>query len=542
MRKFLLRVLISLTFALLLATAGVFLFADALLKKAIENTGSLIAEAKVEVADAHLTLSPLGISLSDLQIADATSPMSNTIQIRRIAFAVQGKSLFKRQFICTEMDASGVRFNTPRTTSGALHPKDPLPQPPKKRDLIQLPSLDFKDPKEILAQETLRSVEEARRIQANIKAAEKRYKAHMESLPDDETFKGYEKRLRSLKNGKLDLSAFFSKADELKKITKEVKADLKKIEAFRKELKNDLLAFTNRLKTLPELTQSDYKRLKKKYTLDSQGLGQVTDLLLGEAWKNRLEKGTHLYRKLRPLLSPPPQKNSQENLPVEAKKPWVVWIQRGHFEVEAKVGDIRGTLSDLTTSQNATNHPTRIHLSADQLDGVDSMRLKGFFYHKGVDTLTVTAEGVKLGPYGGQSLKLKRTTADLYGKVLITPNHRLDAHLKALIKNVRITSTSTSFKPLKKALNEINTLSVLATAKGPLESYQLTLSSNLDTLLKQLFENSTQQLQTEFEKRLQATIKKEADGHIASVQRDLKELSGLGKQIEALIQKNRKLF
>ena len=43
----------------------------------------------------------------------------------------------------------------------------------------------MKDPKEILAQETLASVEEAEKIQGDIKKLKARYKERIAALPDD---------------------------------------------------------------------------------------------------------------------------------------------------------------------------------------------------------------------------------------------------------------------------------------------------------------------------------------------------------------------
>ncbi len=185
------------------------LFADSLIKKAIETTGTLIVGARVELADADLTFIPAGLELTGLAVTNPDAPMTNAVEVGRMALSVETAPLFFRKWIIPEMAATGIRFDTERSRSGAVtkkkkQAKESPDEKEKSGKGLSLPSLDMKDPKKILEQETLASVEEAKKIQEDIKKLKVQYKERIAALPDDDDFDGYEKRIKKLKEGKSD--------------------------------------------------------------------------------------------------------------------------------------------------------------------------------------------------------------------------------------------------------------------------------------------------------------------------------------------------
>src|SRR5574341_2032200 len=104
-----------------------FLVIDGLVKRGIEAAGSKLVGAKVELDTADVSLIPLGIELRRLQVANPDAPMRNAVEFRRIAFGMEALQLLRRKVIIDEMAIEGMRFNTPRVTSGAIKP-----QPEKK--------------------------------------------------------------------------------------------------------------------------------------------------------------------------------------------------------------------------------------------------------------------------------------------------------------------------------------------------------------------------------------------------------------------------
>ncbi|MBW1675831.1 MAG: hypothetical protein JRJ79_04345 [Deltaproteobacteria bacterium] len=70
---------------------GVWFFVvDSAIEAVIEKTGTHVVGAKVELEDADLSISPLGLSLTGLQVTNPDEPMSNAVQVDRMKSDRQG--------------------------------------------------------------------------------------------------------------------------------------------------------------------------------------------------------------------------------------------------------------------------------------------------------------------------------------------------------------------------------------------------------------------------------------------------------------------
>ena len=97
-----------------------FFLADLLVKRSIEKAGTRVVGAMVELAEADVHLFPLGITLKSLQVTNPDNPMSNAVEAGWIDFSLDSLNLLRRKIIIDTMAMEGVRFNTPRKTSGAV--------------------------------------------------------------------------------------------------------------------------------------------------------------------------------------------------------------------------------------------------------------------------------------------------------------------------------------------------------------------------------------------------------------------------------------
>jgi uncharacterized protein (TIGR03545 family) len=97
-----------------------FLFMDSMVRRAIERSGTALVGAEVDLARAHVTLVPLGITLSGLQVMDPAAPATNSLEIARIAFELDSLNLLRRKVIINEMGVEGVRFGTARKRPGTV--------------------------------------------------------------------------------------------------------------------------------------------------------------------------------------------------------------------------------------------------------------------------------------------------------------------------------------------------------------------------------------------------------------------------------------
>ena len=153
----------------------------------------------MELDEADIQLFPLGITLRGVQVTNPHEPMTNAVEIARIAGLVDPVELLRRKAIIEEMSMEGVRFNTARKSSGAIRGRSKVEKSEKislKRILgTDLPALVLPKAEEILAKEKLQSVELAKALPAEIKEEQKKWTKEIEELPGEERVREYEGRI-----------------------------------------------------------------------------------------------------------------------------------------------------------------------------------------------------------------------------------------------------------------------------------------------------------------------------------------------------------
>ncbi|VFQ45657.1 TIGR03545 family protein [Desulfoluna butyratoxydans] len=562
-------------FAVITAALVLFfvLFADALVKKAIETTGTLIVGARVELADADLSLFPAGLDLKGLAVTNPDAPMRNAVEARHIVLTVSTAPLFFRKCIVPTMAATGIRFDTERSYSGAvIKRKEAAPEKTEeKTSTLSLPSLDIKDPKKILEQETLASVEEAEKIREDIKKLKGEFKQRIADLPDEEDFKAYEKRIEELTSGKSDWTALLTKAADIQKIADEVEADIQAIKSVKKDLENEIAGLEKRIKNLPKLARADYTRLKETYGPSAVGAGNITGLLFGDAYKGKVETAIRWYQKLQPMLEKDP--SDEEGKPQEKgmdkgeaprrirgkgvdiafaeKRPLPEFlISRGALEVEIPAGILSGTVENVTAQQPLVGKPMALTLAGRDLKGIEAVDLTATMDRVSPQTagdrFVFSGSGIGIRPVGSaDTIRMEGASASVTGHADITGGEALDAAVSAQMTQVRFadpTDPGALQQALGRTLKGVTEFSVQGSATGPLDNYDLNVTSNLDTIMKQAFQNATKELTADFDKELQAAISEKTGGAFSAADTGLGGITALDDDLAKKIEEGKGLL
>lgn len=521
------------------------LLVDTWVKRAIEQAGTAAVGAKVELDAADLSLMPLGLTLTRLQMTNPDEPMTNAVEIARIAGTLDPLELLRRKVIIEAMTVDGLRFNTPRRTSGAIaeRPKKDAAQL-EQGGGFSLPPVQLNAPKEILAKEldSLQSLKLAESLRAEVEAEKDKWQQQIASLPDKATLNEYKQRIENLKSaGKGGLGGVLGGGQEVKRIHEELRQDLDRITRVKTDSEQILTSLKKRADDVARTPQEDVKRLMEKYSVSGQGLANVTRVLFSGPLAEYVQTAVEWHRRLEPFVSRP----TDQKATVEVVKPlrgkgvdvrfaeqaplpeWLIRTSRVSIEIPA--GAISGEVKNLTAEQHVLGAPITFAFAGETLEGLDAIKLDGAINRvdranpkdsANVKVAAYRLDQLKLG--GEQTLiTLKRGLADLDVRAALS-GPSIEATILSKVRGVQI-EAGKELAPgpigeaIAGALADVKAFQVKATVKGAQEQFDTRVESDLDDVLKDVVGKQAKAQVAKLEGQLRAAIDDKVKGKLDEV-------------------------
>jgi uncharacterized protein (TIGR03545 family) len=525
------------------------LLVDPIVKSQIETRGTRAVGARVELAQADVSFFPLGVTLTGLQVTNPDRPMTNALQVDRIKPALEVGPLFKKKIIIEQMAIERVRFNTPRSTSGAvsgLGPDKPSGTAQAGQDCrgLQLPTIGLPDVTTILGTAQLASVSRMEAIQTQIDRQQAEWKNKLGSLPGPETFEGYRQRIEKFTSGgKTSMAGLLGAPAEIQALQKDLQSDLDQLKKAQKVLGSEIDAFKGRFEEVKGLAASDVTALVKQYALTGDNLKNISRALLGDAFCGWLIQAMDWYARIKPLIAGKtggqepsttagtPAKKEEGSMPA-------FLIRSAFASVELTSGLISGELKNVTSDQPLFGLPLAFYLSGEKLKGLDQIQINGVLDHvrpeKTQDTLDVVIRGLALEnvviPTGtGLPLTIRRALAELQLKSSLS-GETIGAVLHTGLTNAIIDVAQTGAAGpigdiIASVLQGLKHVDVEAAVKGTLRDYTVNIKSGLDQALAPALSKAVQQQTTVLREQLAAGLDTRMTPAVTRAQKDL---AGLG--------------
>lgn len=531
-----------------------FMFAAGpLAKRAIESLGARAVGAKVEVAEVQLTLSPFGLIVHDVQIADARQPMQNALHIQRAAARLEVAPLLLGKVIVHDLQVDQLQLNTVRTTSGALPAPSQSPVAVESESdttvsgesswSVELPTFE-----DLLARQSLQTDQASAQAKQALSDSEQRLEQTMAALPNEQSVSDYERQAQVLLSGSIDsIEEFRRRQQALRDLQQQVRSDQEAIRSARQAVQQSQRDMDESWSSLRAAPAHDMAQLRTMYALDGDGAANMSALLFGEQAGDWARTALHWYGKISPYLSSasdaetPPERERLQGRYVHfhSDDPWPAFlIRQAQISIQFEQGVLALEVVDVTHQQRVLKRPLRAWLRSEQWANADTIKASLVLDHRqspSNDLLDLSIKdyrlsGLNLG-LGGATLDDARVQVD---STVVVLGGLVDAQTVVNARDAQfVSSGKTQFaRELGAALSGIDQFTVRASAEGSLRQPRVTLSSDLDQQLQAALAQRLRQQQARLEQQLQSHLNQQVSRYSEQYQAEIQQLQRYEQQFE----------
>lgn len=538
-----------------------FLFLDGIVRRMVEKGGTAIVGAEVDLARAQVTLVPLGITLSGLQVTDPQAPEKNSIEVSRIEFSLDSQNLFRRKVIINEMSAEGMRFGTARKRPGKVVVP---PKPPEERKKEStLPSFTMPDVKKVLHEEKFESPAMIEQAQADIKKKEEAWQKTVASMPDKAAFDAYQERVKKLKGAsKGGLKGLKGSLSDAQALAKDLNRDLDKVKKAKADFSTDLAAAKALVEKAEKSPMEDIRRIADKYSISSDGLANLSQTLFGGAVRSWIDKGVLWYGRLKPLFDRPAEKkgNVQAVKPLRGKgmdvrfkeaRPlpdFLITTIKASLQPEA--GTFTGMIRNVTPDQAVLGKPLTLAFTGSGLKDAQGANINATLDHRKADkpddSMEIAVRGYKaagmtLSSAASLPVSLQEGVMDLEIKGRRDAK-AISARCIARVRGAKLNtggdgSGSAFEKAIRSSLAKVSAFTLTADITGTPENYQVKVSSDLDKVMKDAAGSMVREQREKLEKELKKAVQERTEAKLAGLKGAMGGLGSQGDKLDGLQEK-----
>jgi uncharacterized protein (TIGR03545 family) len=499
---------------------------DWLVKSAIIAYGTELNGAQVELESAELSLWPAGLELINLQVTDAYNPMFNRFEAGSISATLDSALLLRRQVIVEQLDIIGVRMNSPRIRSGAT--KDTPIVTNAGFDFGGLiPDVSLPDMSLLLADAQQQVNAEIAGIEQEIVDIEQRWRNNIEQLPSKDKLAEYRARWDKLSN-----ASFMEKMLGAKKLKNDVSGDLKLIESFNQQLKDDRRLISGQIDRAKGLPRAQADR-----TMQSVGLSNENVAFVRAITGDQIDQWVTRAKTFSESLS----SNTVEQAPSRGTGRWVtfaeddplpqVLIRRGQFngvlQLAASNMRVDGKLSDIAYPLEGYSQPAALVITARDDENASLLfevtidhRQADFSDDFNLEVMNLPISELALSSGAEKTLLLEAGNLNFIASGRASPDTVL-ANVVAKLSDPRLTTdadlATKSEQFLADTLNTLDSVDLQVNVSGALQNPDVNIASNLDKILAAGLKSQISAQTTKFKRQFTDQLGEQTSGQLGAL-------------------------
>ena len=499
---------------------------DWLVKSAIIAYGTELNGAQVELESAELSLWPAGLELINLQVTDAYNPMFNRFEAGSISATLDSALLLRRQVIVEQLDIIGVRMNSPRIRSGAT--KDTPIVTNTGFDFGGLiPDVSLPDMSLLLADAQQQVNAEIAGIEQEIVDIEQRWRNNIEQLPSKDKLAEYRARWDKLSN-----ASFMEKMLGAKKLKNDVSGDLKLIESFNQQLKDDRRLISGQIDRAKGLPRAQADRTMQSVGLSNENVAFVR-AITGDQINHWVTRAKTLSESL--------SSNTVEQAPSRGTGRWVtfaeddplpqVLIRRGQFngvlQLAASNMRVDGKLSDIAYPLEGYSQPAALVITARDDENASLLfevtidhRQADFSDDFNLEVMNLPISELVLSSGAERTLLLEAGNLNFIASGRASPDTVL-ANVVAKLSDPRLTTdadlATKSEQFLAETLNTLDSVDLQVNVSGALQNPDVNIASNLDKILAAGLKSQISAQTTKFKRQFTDQLGEQTSGQLGAL-------------------------
>ena len=534
--------------------AGLFIvlsliFTDRWLEHRLEDAGSALVGARVEIDGLDLSLTQARLKWNRLQVTDPKHTMRNLFETGTCELDFEFWPLLSKKIIVENFRISGFKPNTPRTTDGKLPRKakgksaasdflqktaHKLQQNIARSSGLPLQSFNKKiNTDSLLKILNLRTPQKIDSLKKALQVSFDAWQNRLKQLHSEKDLQEIQRQIQTIHPEKIKtLPQLQQTLKTLRSVEKKLKAVSDSLKNVKSDLNRELAQLRQSVQAVNRWIEEDYRRALKLAQIPELSKENIARMLFGPTLVNRFNQylgyirtARHYAAKFRstePKKERPPRFKGQDIYFYSPNARPDFWIKKIDLSGQTAGGlRLSGLIKDIVSDQRFIHRPTTMQINGSAADG------RTFALHGELNYLQEEAQeifdlnyrhfplkNVRISdsPYLPQ--KLTKGIGSLQAKLVLKGN-QINSSVQFVVTHLAFAASkqtsarrNTVQSLIDDVLHKIDVLTLQAKIYGTGDHLKFTLNSNLDDLLLKAFRSRLSAQVQKAQQRIRAEIEK----------------------------------